>query len=259
MSVFRRILGMGPAAVKTPESYVSFTSESGDTRMRMVPDMSANAIASRYNQQMIYGKDNVPPEFGMKGVIEVKGEDGKFQPVTGSRRGVPNMEAQMAALSNYQETGVIGPAPQQDAGGAGVTRPQARPETTAPSSSQRPQSRPAQRTEFDEVMDRLPSLLSQPEVDSVNAALSPEPVTTTTLPPAEQPGLIDMDTPAPSSVDDASAPARNAPATTAPAQPSTVVQQPDLRDDQKARRGFGRSSYLDGLINQGNTGSRFGF
>lgn len=250
MSVFRRILGMGPEAIKTPESYVSFTSESGDTRMRMVPDMSANAISARYNQQMIYGKNNVPPEFGMKGVIEVKGDDGKFQPVTGSRRGVPNMEAQMAALSNYQETGVIGPAPQQDTGSTG---------STAPSSSQRPQARPAQRTEFDEVMERLPSLLSQPEVDSVNAALSPSPVTATTLPAAEQPGLIDMESPAPSSVDNASAPARNTPATTSPAQPSTVVQQPGLRDDQKARRGFGRSSYLDGLINQGNAGSRFGF
>jgi hypothetical protein len=148
MNTLGRIFGFGPGKLKTPESYIKFTDKDDTTRLRMVPDQSANAIAARWNQQMIYGKANMAPEFGMREVIEVKDADGNWQPVTGSRRGIPSTETQMAALSAYRETGVIGPAPSNADGETGAVAGGAAGNSGPPKLSK-------SQTEFDKMIERL--------------------------------------------------------------------------------------------------------
>ena len=165
MSAFRRIIGMGPAPLKTPESYIAFNSKDGNERLRMVADTSASAIAGRYNQQMIYGKNNMPPEFAMRGVIEVKGQDGEWTPVTGSRRGVPNMEAQMAALSSFRENGVVGPAPRPADAGA----------STSAASGTVDKQTVKKPTEFDKMLEGLPGLFDKLDADLTRSGPSSRP------------------------------------------------------------------------------------
>lgn len=148
MNTIGRIFGFGPGKLKTPESYIKFTDKDDTTRLRMVADQSANAIAARWNQQMIYGKANVAPEFGMREVIEVKDADGNWQPVTGSRRGIPSTETQMAALSAYRETGVIGPAPSNTGGETGAV-------TGGAAGNAGPPKLSKAQTEFDKMIERL--------------------------------------------------------------------------------------------------------
>lgn len=120
MSVFGRIFGMGRSQAKAPESYVKYTNEDDSERLVMTADTSANAIAARHTFAQIYGSSNMPPEFGMKGVVQVrdKKKGGEWTPVTGSKRGIGDMDTQLGALASFRETGIIGPQPVNAGGSA---------------------------------------------------------------------------------------------------------------------------------------------
>lgn len=111
MDVFRRIFGLGPKKQAMPDPVTIFTREDGTARVRMVPDASPNAALARNALTNILGADNIPPGFGMGPVIEVKGKDGKWTPVSGSSGMQPGLEAQMGYLQSFQETGIVGPQP----------------------------------------------------------------------------------------------------------------------------------------------------
>lgn len=113
MSVFKRIFNLSDRnPMPTQASYIQFQNPDGTERVRMVPDTSAAALAARHSMSMIYGANKLPPEFGMRSVIEVKDpETGQFVPVTGNNRGVPSTDAQIASLQSYRESGIIGPQP----------------------------------------------------------------------------------------------------------------------------------------------------
>ena len=111
MDVFRRIFGLGPKKQAMPDPVTVFTREDGTARVRMVPDASPNAALARNALVNILGADNVPPGFGMGPVIEVKGADGAWTPVSGSKGMQPGIETQIGYLQSFQETGVVGPQP----------------------------------------------------------------------------------------------------------------------------------------------------
>jgi hypothetical protein len=108
-SAIARIFGRGRQP-QEQKPFVQFTSEDGETRLTYHPDTSAGAVAVRHNQAAIYGADHVSPNVGMRAVIEVRDpKTGEFVPVTGSRSMVPDTDTQMAALTSFKETGIIGP------------------------------------------------------------------------------------------------------------------------------------------------------
>ena len=111
MNALRRIFGLGPAAMPKRPDHIEYMTDNGSTRLRYVEDTTASAIAARHNFSMIYGAANLPANFGMRGVIEVKQNDGVWTPVSGTSAFVPDMESQMAALQAYKETGIIGAQP----------------------------------------------------------------------------------------------------------------------------------------------------
>ena len=111
MNALRRIFGLGPAAMPKRPDHIEYMTDNGSTRLRYVDDTTASAIAARHNFSMIYGAANLPANFGMRGVIEVKQNDGVWTPVSGTSAFVPDMESQMAALQAYKETGIIGAQP----------------------------------------------------------------------------------------------------------------------------------------------------
>lgn len=111
MNALRRIFGLGPAAMPKRPDHIEYMTDNGSTRLRYVEDTTASAIAARHNFSMIYGAANLPANFGMRGVIEVKQNDGVWAPVSGTSAFVPDMESQMAALQAYKETGIIGAQP----------------------------------------------------------------------------------------------------------------------------------------------------
>lgn len=111
MDTFRRIFGLGPKKQAMPDPVTVFTRDDGTARVRMVPDASPNAALARNALINILGADNVPPGFGMGPVIEVKGKDGAWTPVSGSKGMQPGIETQMGYLQSFQETGIVGPQP----------------------------------------------------------------------------------------------------------------------------------------------------
>lgn len=111
MDAFRRIFGLGPKKQALPEPVTIFEREDGTARVRMIPDASAGAALARNALVNILGADNLPPGFGMQPMIEVKGADGKYVPVSGSKGIQPDMQTQMAYLQSFQETGIVGPQP----------------------------------------------------------------------------------------------------------------------------------------------------
>lgn len=110
MSIFSRIFGTPEAAMPLPQDFVEYTNDKGTERLRMVADGSMTAQAARWNANMIYGRQNVPQNFGMVPMIEVKDKDGKWKPVTGGSGKIGyDMETQLGALASFRETGIIGP------------------------------------------------------------------------------------------------------------------------------------------------------
>lgn len=106
-SVLRRILGLPDKNTQPARSAFTYaTNKEGTQRVQMYEDTSMSAIAARHNANAIYGE--VGPMFAMKSVIEVKQPDGTWTPVSGSNKGVPGMETQIAMLQNYNETGKLG-------------------------------------------------------------------------------------------------------------------------------------------------------
>jgi hypothetical protein len=113
---------------------VQFTAEDGETRLTYHPDTSAGAAAVRHNQAAIYGADHVSPNVGMRAVIEVRDpKTGEFVPVTGSRSMVPDTDTQMAALTSFKETGIIGPQRVNQSGSMSATNGGGGSAVTAPS------------------------------------------------------------------------------------------------------------------------------
>lgn len=154
MPVFNRIFGTADrASVPTPQPYVQFQNPDGTERLLMVPDTSASAQGARHALAAIYGNNNLPPEFGMRGVVQVRDpETGEFRAVTGSNRGVPEIDAQIAALQSFRESGIIGPQPINPTGSnagatasvTGATGPSAGAATnTATTASPAPSTAPA--------------------------------------------------------------------------------------------------------------------
>ena len=121
-SVLRRILGLPDKNTQPARSAFTYaTNKEGTQRVQMYEDTSMSAIAARHNANAIYGETG--PMFGMKSVIEVKQADGSWVPVSGSTKGVPGMETQIAMLQNYNETGKLGWQPLElgtDATGAAI-------------------------------------------------------------------------------------------------------------------------------------------
>ncbi len=121
-SVLRRILGLPDKNTQPARSAFTYaTNKEGTQRVQMYEDTSMNAIAARHNANAIYGETG--PMFGMKSVIEVKQADGSWVPVSGSTKGVPGMETQIAMLQNYNETGKLGWQPLElgtDAAGTAI-------------------------------------------------------------------------------------------------------------------------------------------
>lgn len=113
MSVFNRIFGGEQRNPTTrQEPYIHFTNKDNTERLRMVPDTSQSAVAARHSMTMIYGANSMPKDFAMRGVVEVKDPTtGQFVPVTGNSRAVPDMDAQIASLQSFRESGIIGPQP----------------------------------------------------------------------------------------------------------------------------------------------------
>jgi hypothetical protein len=109
-SVLRRILGLPDRNTAPPRAPVTYAAnKDGTQRVQMYEDMTMGAIAAKHSAREIFGE--VGPMFGMKSVIEVKQADGSWSPVTGSKKGVPDMETQIAMLQNYNETGKLGHQP----------------------------------------------------------------------------------------------------------------------------------------------------
>lgn len=111
MDAFRRIFGLGPAKQPARPSFVEYTAPDGSARLRMVEDTSWQAVAARHNFAAIYGAANMPPNFGMRGVIEVPDGNGAWVPVSGTTNFVPDMDAQLGFLQSYYQTGQIGVQP----------------------------------------------------------------------------------------------------------------------------------------------------
>lgn len=113
MGLFDSIIGTRKRRHNVPESYIRATNKEDTERTLMVADRTQNAMAARHNMQLIYGKENVPPEFGMRPVIQVRDEakDGAWTTVTGSNRGIPDTDTQLAALASFRESGIIGTQP----------------------------------------------------------------------------------------------------------------------------------------------------
>lgn len=106
--MFRRIFGMGPGRQPSRPDFIQ--AEGDGVRLRVVEDNTASAIAAKHNFAAIYGAANMPPNFAMRGVIEVQ-KDGAWVPVSGSNNFVPDMTAQVAFLQGYRETGQVGMQP----------------------------------------------------------------------------------------------------------------------------------------------------
>jgi len=107
MEMLRRIFGAGPARRQPRPDIVQM--EGPDARFVYRETVNPVAIAARENFAMLYGRDNLPPHMAMDGVIEVRGPQGNWTPVTGSTGFNLGMEAQVAALQSFRETGIIGP------------------------------------------------------------------------------------------------------------------------------------------------------
>ena len=99
--------------MKPQEEYIEFTSPEDDRRVIMQPDTNMNAVAARWNATQIYGAQNVPRNFGMRRVIQVRdpNNNGEWTNVTGRGLSPPEFGAQVAALQSFEESGVIGPQP----------------------------------------------------------------------------------------------------------------------------------------------------
>lgn len=129
MNPLRLMFGLGPAPMKARPDIITSTSEDGQRRVVMRDD--PEAFAARFNAEQIYGAANVPPSFGMAPVIEVRGADGQWTPVSGTRAFIPDTDTQIAMLQSFRETGKLGIlAPGTDAI-AGESGPLVSPATAA--------------------------------------------------------------------------------------------------------------------------------
>ena len=112
--VLRMMFGFGPRRQQLPQPRLQQQNEDGTERVMLSPDTSASAVAARHNMAQIYGRANVPQNFGMRPVIEVRDASGEWVPVSGSRDAVPDGMTQIAYLQNYRKTGQIGVTPLAD-------------------------------------------------------------------------------------------------------------------------------------------------
>lgn len=124
MSVWNRIFGTrNKSPVPAPSGFTAYTNEDAGERLSWVPDQSASAIAARHNFAAIYGANNMPPNFGLRPVIEVRDGTGAWVPVSGNTRAVPDLETQEAYLASYRESGIIGPQAVGEGGSMGLPSP----------------------------------------------------------------------------------------------------------------------------------------
>lgn len=239
-----RILGVGRTARSQSSQAggndgVIYENASEGVRLRRVQDTSMNAVAARHNAAMIYGSANISPEFTMRNLIEVRGADGSWSPVTGRNRAQPNLEAQIAALDTWRETGrtgqIGGTGPASSSGSGGeLGRPDPRNADLieAATSTTRPERRPS-------LIER-----SGPTISPHPPQYSPP--TQNPHPPIVQQALPNM------------LPVQRAAAQNRAMQGIQFVQpQPTnpnsqsvlgWTDDARASRSFGRSAYLSGII-----------
>ena len=124
MSVFGTVFNRSRRhADHSPDPYVRFTNDEEGVRVVSMRDTSMNAVAARHNAAAIYGRGAVSRDFGRRSVIEVRGPDGNWAPVSGRNRQIPDMQAQTAFLQNFRETGKIGVHPlERSDGTAGQSR-----------------------------------------------------------------------------------------------------------------------------------------
>ena len=99
-----------PTSIEKPETrapIVRAQNEEGNVRVVAYDDNSHRGKAVQANQAAIYGKSGVGESFGRRNVIEViDPESGVWTPVNQANPGAP-MGAQIAALSAFQQTGLI--------------------------------------------------------------------------------------------------------------------------------------------------------
>lgn len=108
MNPLRLILGMGPPPMQPRADVVYQESEDGQRRVVFRDDPNPAAMAARFNSERIYGAANTSPMLGMSPMIEVRGADGQWTPVSGSSAYIPDMDTQVAMLQSYEQTGKLG-------------------------------------------------------------------------------------------------------------------------------------------------------
>jgi hypothetical protein len=117
MDVLRRMFGLGPAPQNRPDQIIS---TGPDARLVLRQSENPTRVAAAANFAALFGQANTPVGMGMDHIIEVQDANGNWTPVTGQNVASMPMDAQVAALQSFRETGVIGPTALNPAGSMAV-------------------------------------------------------------------------------------------------------------------------------------------